>query len=406
MAIAERLGYEANPLLSALMSQRRRPTEKRNGPTLGQIAAVAKCSTAAVSLALRNSPRISSSTRERIAGIAAALEYRPDPFESARVAQRQTVRVQLQCSTTIAFLNLFHDISLWRATPSFTRFFAGAETRATELGLRLEEFRLAARGMTGRKMTEILRASGIQGIIIGSAERPRAHVSLDWKWFSVVAQAQSVVAPRVSRVTTDYAQCLELAFRKLRHLGYERIGLYLPPDLDLRCRGGWSSNFLGQQRKQLAARRIPILDYRHGAEKEFARWFRKHRPEAVLTIAGMERELAAASLEVPDDLALINLTGNPGHPHEPNNLVGRSGLDLHQERIGRVAVEMLFSQLITNQRGIPDSPVTALVEGTWVDGNTVRNLGRIVSPAAAVDGILRRHPLGLPNFASGKSGEA
>ena len=60
--------------------------EKR--PTLRDIAKDAGCTNATVSLALRESPRISPETRARVREVAAKLGYRPDPMLSALAAHR------------------------------------------------------------------------------------------------------------------------------------------------------------------------------------------------------------------------------------------------------------------------------------------------------------------------------
>ena len=48
-------------------------------PTLQDIAKRAGVGKATVSLALRNDPKISAATRERVRAIAEELKYRPDP---------------------------------------------------------------------------------------------------------------------------------------------------------------------------------------------------------------------------------------------------------------------------------------------------------------------------------------
>jgi hypothetical protein len=42
------------------------------------------------------------------------------------------------------------------------------------------------------------------------------------------------------------------------------------------------------------------------------------------------------------------------------------------EEIGAAAMEKLARKIATGQRGIPESPRTTLVRGTWVDRGTAR----------------------------------
>src|ERR1700753_2066854 len=68
------------------------------------IAARAKVSTMTVSLALRDSPRISSTTRERIQALAAKMGFHPDPALRSLAAYRRT-RQAAHFTGTIAYVN-------------------------------------------------------------------------------------------------------------------------------------------------------------------------------------------------------------------------------------------------------------------------------------------------------------
>src|ERR1051325_9261392 len=60
--------------------------EKSSNPTMQRIADAAGVSRMTVSLALRNHPRISAATRERIRQVAERLGYHPDPEVSKLMA--------------------------------------------------------------------------------------------------------------------------------------------------------------------------------------------------------------------------------------------------------------------------------------------------------------------------------
>jgi LacI family transcriptional regulator len=75
--------------------------------------------------------------------------------------------------------------------------------QAKKLGFQLEEFHLAARGMTGRRLSGILEARGIPGFILSPLiSRSRGHVSMQWEKFSSVViglgYRAAATAPRAS----------------------------------------------------------------------------------------------------------------------------------------------------------------------------------------------------------------
>jgi LacI family transcriptional regulator len=45
-----------------------------------------------------------------------------------------------------------------------------------------------------------------------------------------------------------------------------------------------------------------------------------------------------------------------------------AGIDQHSEAIGRMAVEMLVSQINLNERGEPADPARILIESRWREG--------------------------------------
>ena len=99
-----------------------------NTPSLGQIAQQAGVSRAAVSMALRNHPRIPEATRQRIQSIAAKLGWRPNPLlaeamSAIRAGQPPAERV------TLAYITAHAKRDAWRRVPFFRRCHEGAAAR-------------------------------------------------------------------------------------------------------------------------------------------------------------------------------------------------------------------------------------------------------------------------------------
>jgi LacI family transcriptional regulator len=217
-------------MVSALMSEKRQGASDgaRRKPTLRQIAAHAGCSLATVSLALRDAPRIPESTRQRIQEIAQAVGYQADPREAA-VQHRRRTRPSISSSTTLAFINFFRSVRFWRSEAAYQGFFMGAEQRAAEMGCKLEVFHPKAQGISGARLTKMLRARGIEGVILGSSPRASAHATLDWPQFTVVAQGLSLLRPQVSRVAGDYAYNIRLIMHHLRGWAINGSAITLGP---------------------------------------------------------------------------------------------------------------------------------------------------------------------------------
>jgi hypothetical protein len=48
-----------------------------------------------------------------------------------------------------------------------------------------------------------------------------------------------------------------------------------------------------------------------------------------------------------------------------------SGIDQSWEIVGAGAIDLIANQLYTNSSGVPTHPITHLVEGIWMEGNTM-----------------------------------
>jgi len=44
--------------------------------------------------------------------------------------------------------------------------------------------------------------------------------------------------------------------------------------------------------------------------------------------------------------------------------------------VGAYALELVASQIYTDSTGVPEHPVTQLVEGEWIDGGTIEPRAR------------------------------
>src|SRR5712672_334593 len=97
-------------------------------PTMQQIADAAGVSRMAVSLALRNSPKISAATAERIRRLAEELGYRPNPMVSALMTQLRHSR-DMKKPSVLAYVTAFPTEEGWRRPRPAAAFYEGARRR-------------------------------------------------------------------------------------------------------------------------------------------------------------------------------------------------------------------------------------------------------------------------------------
>ncbi len=346
--------------------------------TMTHVARRAGVHPTTVSLALRNHPSIPPSTRERIRTIADEMGYRPDPALNALTAYRHAKLARRE-TPPLAYLTHWDSEWGWRKLRAHERFFAGAVAEAEASGYKLEHFWLGEPGLSQQRISDILVARGITGVIVSSHlpenDRPLA---LDWRKLSAVKIGCLPHAPQLHHVTNDCRSIMQLAVQRIRAAGYRRIGMVLPRWLDECTNLAWSAGFLAEQQRLEPEERIPVL-HTYGdlvgasveapcspivAAKPFAEWLKLHRPEVLLAKAQLvQPQLEQLGLSVPGDIALAEIDLDPDSE--------MAGVRHNCERVGALAVDLLVRQMHQNRYGVPEYMIASLVEGAWQDGPTL-----------------------------------
>jgi DNA-binding LacI/PurR family transcriptional regulator len=339
--------------------------------TIRDIAEATGCHYSTVSLALRNDSRISAAVRKKIHASARKLGYRPDPMVRALAVYRNAVKPASDHGT-LAWLTNETGPKLG-ALYSYRRYAGGAIARAEEIGYKVEEFALRSPGMTPARMSKILYARGIQGVLIAPQPQVRilTRLRMDLSRFSVVTFGYSLAWPPVHLVTSHHARGMRMAMRKLRSLGYRRIGLCLARVLNGRSDGGWlGSYFTETQRLSDAVPLQPFL-FETWSAQAFKKWYRTARPQAVIvhSVADLERITAETGLRAPEDIGVVSLS-----LMETDDKC--AGIDQNSREIGAAGVDLLVSLMHANERGVTAAPRRLMIEGSWVDGPTIHRLNR------------------------------
>jgi len=342
------------------------PAAKR--VSMRDVAKAVGVSVSAVSLAVKNSPRVSPQVRQQILAKIKEMGYQPDPVLKALCHYRRT-KFAAPVAAEIAWINAWHDPGALRSYHEFDLYWRGAFEEAQRCGFRLEEFRLQECGSFGR-LEEILRARNINGILIPplGPQWPLNWQEFQWQDFSVVRFGHSVTYPRAHLVTSDQLTDGMLAFESMWNKGYRRIGYVTTRETTKRGTRFSAGFLMGQLKVGAEARLYPLLmsDQRSLKEdqKQLTAWLRKNKPDAILTDAqNLHQLLGSCGYRVPEDVGLATTSVLDGGVS--------AGIDQNSEEIGKAAAQMLISQIDYNQRGIPQVCRELLIEGRWVDGDTL-----------------------------------
>jgi DNA-binding LacI/PurR family transcriptional regulator len=350
--------------------------------TMKDIAARAGVATSTVCRALSVNPQIPEATRRRIQKVAASMGYRPDPLLSAFASRRRggTSRSDI---TTIAYLTHFRTCNEWRDNPFYRRCHQGAEARLESLGYKLEHFWLGQKGMSAARLSKILYTRGIQGLFLAPIPEVHTTIAMDWERFSAVTVGYSFVTPNLHRVTPHHFHGIQEALHRLFEAGYQRIGVCIFSETSRRVDDLWlSGSLLAQSRRlQSGNSRTPTFSvsnflFNDSTFKNVSRWCRREKLDVVISDNQIVMsELQAAGIRVPGQVDFMTLNWEEDHPEV-------SGIDQRPAKIGAATMDMLISAIQRGERGVPEVPLTTMVEGCWRDGESLLKLQHSKSEAA------------------------
>ena len=334
--------------------------------TIRKIAAKAGLSKSAVSLALRNHPRIPTKTREHVLAVAHELGYRANPvFAQMMRAVRATGPLQTQA--IIGILHGFAEPQPGRSVPYHAEWVGGARTRAEGLGYVVDELWMKEPGMSARRLSQIIHARGISALMIAPLPEKRG-IQLDWEHFSAVTAGFSLTEPRLSRVVPNHQQTMLVCLRQMAARGYRRVGLVLDVNLDPLARFNLSAPFLWYQDGLSASWRVPALNLKPGDRAAFLRWLKRSRPEAIITVTGACLAwLKAEKISIPNDIGLVFTSRTLSPP-------GFCCVDQQPRKLGAAAVDLLVAQLNRAEFGVPSNPKTVFTDVAWSEGTSLRQI--------------------------------
>lgn len=339
-------------------------------PTQADIARRCGVSQMAVSLALRGSPKVSAAVRHRILQVAKRLNWRPDPALSALVHYRHGCAGG-RSPLTIAWVTNWPTRDGWRANhPVYQKYFDGAQAKAAKLGYQLEPFWLREPAMTPMRMSQVLYTRSIMGLLLPPQPRAHLHLRMAWNKFAAVTFGFTLERPTLHVVTNHHFRSSIFALRKLRSLGYRRVGVLLDERYDVRVDYSWTAGCLAEQRHYPPEETLPVLSLTALTPEKLRAYLRRYKPDALLTnFWNMGEWLRGLKVTVPNELGLAYLSVTERNPTD-------AGINENSFAIGEAAMDLLATMIRSHELGVPPVPRHIMIDGFWVNGKTVRRRGR------------------------------
>ncbi len=275
--------------------------------------------------------------------------------------------------STLGYIDTFLLRDEWKLYSTTRKIWEGASARAVELGYRLERFWYYEPGVSPARLSSILRARGITGLIV-KFNPPKSDLShrleMDFSPFAVTTVETQMADPILHAVTNDQFRSTLLALNETAKFGYRRIGLVISEFNNYQFFGRVVAALLSFQQGVDPRDRVTAFvrpDERMTPE-EFSAWLGDERPDALVAFgAECAILLKRLGIRVPKDIGLAHLDWDA-------SMGSVAGVNQFNDAVGSAAVDLLTAHLQRNETGIPAWGKTVMLEGEWVPGDSLRRV--------------------------------
>ena len=318
-----------------------------------------------VSLALRNSPRLSAATRERIQALAQEMGYRKDPYVTALMARVHTGRRREE-APVLAVLDTVGGNVL--SEPSFAEILRGFRARAEELGYVMDTIPCAGQPNAIRDVRRHLRGRGIQTAFL-PASPGALDIAEKLSETALVSITGNAFRHRIHTTGPDHFHNARIIASRLISRDVSRFVVLVPESWKAPPLYEWLGGLHAELQTALDEGRIRrILPPRlvrapMGDPAALARLLGRSKtlPEAIIGYPGTFREtLIEAGFSVPDEILFLDPALFAGEK-------GAAGINPRRFEVGQAAANILTAQLHRHEFGMPPLPRTVLLEGEWID---------------------------------------
>lgn len=335
-------------------------------PNMQQIADAAGVSKSAVSLALRNDPRIPQATRDRIHKVAQEMGYRRNAIVDSLMTQLRAGR-QPSFLANLALINCSPLKDLTQ-NHTFRRLREGVQRRAEQLGYGVEEFWLQQPDMRPERLKQIIQTRGIRGLILVAAVSPDTiddGYNKFWQDFACAVIGVTHPNNQLNCSSNDQYLTARSATRKVIELGYKRPLLVVPSEDDALLDDKFSAGFYSAVRALPARERLDFVALDPSAPKKAIAAIQKLKPDVVITNkVELYDALVDVGVKIPRELGLVHLDWHDG-------ISQLAGMRQNNRVVGSAGVDLVVGQLQKNEYGSQEFPKVVHIESVWVDGPSV-----------------------------------
>jgi LacI family transcriptional regulator len=332
--------------------------------SLRDLAKACGLSVSTISYALRNDSHVSVETRKLVAHKARELHYRPDGRLSELMAHLRNRRSHTNWET----LAILHDGPAgrepWKDAPALEAFHGNVVKRAKELGYNTSPFHFDPAIIPPRRLTQILMARGIRGVIIAPPSRPGSlPLMIDTGHFSIAQCLHSIWEPDLPRVEPHHFENTLQALKNLHALGYRSAGLVIP-ETDARTTSHMIEGACDFAEKRHLMKFVrPFNSDYVSSPKLLLKWYREYSPDVVISYTPYITEwFQEAGVLVPKEVGICVIGATKR---------SASGIDFMSWQIDSTVVDLVVEQLHHNQLGVPQCPKVVLIRGRWQEGETL-----------------------------------
>ncbi len=318
----------------------------KNTVRLKDIAASLGISKTAVSLALKDSARVSKDMKLKVRVEAKRLGYKAVPLVSNVMASMRSKK-NAPFLESIVLVNASKLRNVEEQFPIFSKYIVGVNAEANKMGYSVYRVWLYDDALDCKKLQSILRARNIRGgIIIGQMSDNVLPSSYDsvWKNFHFVSAGLKIKNHQIDFVSADKFLIAQYVTRKIIAKGFRRPCLVLHRSIDNLVEGRFSGGFLSAQLELPELDRIPpFLDVDEAKKRPelFLDFIGKHKPDVIFSLSSLtslwleNNEIGAC---IPKSIVRIE-TEYRGAGFD------WVAVDKNYELVGRLAVRKLFDIL-------------------------------------------------------------
>jgi len=347
----------------------------KDRPNMQQIADAAGVSKSAISLALRNDPRISEKTRIRIHRIADKMGYRRNPVVDSLMTQLRAVR-QPTFKANLGLINcsMLKDLN---QNHTFKRLREGVLKRAEALGYGVEEFWLEQPNLKPHRLKQILQARGIRGLVLIAALTPQViHEEYTdfWGDFACAVIGVTHLNAQLDCASNDQYLTARRATQKALEMGYKRPMLLVPPQDDALLDDKFSSGFMSVIKALPKTEQLEPVQLHLNALDHAIQSIRQLKPDIVITNkTKLYDAMRVAGISIPEEVGVLHLDWHASIKH-------LAGMKQNNREVGSAGVDLIVGQLQKNEYGPKKFPKVVQIGSVWVDGPSVVYGGRAKRP--------------------------